>query len=51
MVKLQDDAAKQLTKNGNYPSPNHPEGHFIPEGKLFAFPTNHCLNVMKATVM
>lgn len=51
MVKLQDDAAKNLTKNGNYPSPNHPEEHFIPEGTLFAFHISCCLNVMKAVVM
>lgn len=52
MVRLHNDAAKQLTKNGSYLSPNHPEEqHFIPGGKLVAFHTHYCLNVMKAVVL
>ena len=34
MVKLQYNATKQLTQNGNYPHTNHTEEHFIPECKL-----------------
>lgn len=36
-VKLQYNATKQLTQNGNYPHTNHTEEHFIPECKLFFF--------------
>lgn len=52
MVRLQDDAAKQLIRNGSYPSPNHPEEqHFSPGGKSVAFHAHYCLNVMKAVVI
>ena len=51
MVKLQYNATKQLTQNGNYPHTNHTEEHFIPECKLFFFHINHSLNKRNSHVI